>query len=267
MNKYGDAQLVQVENEQVVTDSRKVAETFGKDHNHVMRDIRDIIKKTGSPILDSENSATKFFYETTYENRGKQYPMYLMNRDGFSLLVMGFTGKQALEWKLKYIKAFNDMEAELKAKQEPKSQIDILVESAKALQRQERELARLKLTQEEHSKSLEIVNSRIDTFNCVCTKGTKRQKLVAMINAYSNKHGLTYREGWHRFKQAYNFAFHTSLGNSISFYMKDKGLKKKPSVPDFLEKKELLDDAMRIADKLLNAGGACVGNDGFTLLN
>lgn len=146
-------------------------------------------------------------------------------------------------------------------KQEPKSQIDILVESAKALQRQERELARLKLTQEEHSKSLEIVNSRIDTFNCVCTKGTKRQKLVAMINAYSNKHGLTYREGWHRFKQAYNFAFHTSLGNSISFYMKDKGLKKKPSVPDFLEKKELLDDAMRIADKLLNAGagGACVG--------
>ena len=256
---------MQVENEQVVTDSRKVAETFGKDHNHVMRDIRDIIEKTGSPILDSENSATRFFYETTYENRGKQYPMYLMNRDGFSLLVMGFTGKQALEWKLKYIKAFNDMEAELKAK--PKSQIDILVESAKALQRQERELARLKLTQEEHSKSLEIINSRIDTFNCVCTKGTKRQKLVAMINAYSNKHGLTYREGWHRFKQAYNFAFHTSLGNSISFYMKDKGLKKKPSVPDFLEKKELLDDAMRIADKLLNAGGACVGNDGFTLLN
>lgn len=144
-------------------------------------------------------------------------------------------------------------------KQEPKSQIDILVESAKALQRQERELARLKLTQEEHSKSLEIVNSRMDTLNGVCTKGTKRQKLVAMINAYSNKHGLTYREGWHRFKQAYNFAFHTSLGNSISFYMKDKGLKKKPSVPDFLEKKELLDDAMRIADKLLNAGGVCVG--------
>lgn len=43
------------------------------------------------------------FYETTFENRGKQYPMYLMNRDGFSLLVMGFTGKAALEWKLKYI--------------------------------------------------------------------------------------------------------------------------------------------------------------------
>lgn len=156
---------------------------------------------------------------------------------------------------------FDMLEENYFNQKEPKTQIDILVESAKALQKQEREMARLKLTQEEQAESLRIVNSRIDTFNCVCTKGTKRQKLVAMINAYSNKHGLTYREGWHRFKQAYNFAFHTSLGNSISFYMKDKGLKKKPSVPDFLEKKELLDDAMRIADKLLNAGagGACVG--------
>ena len=58
--------------------------------------------------LVAKNSAVKsMFYETTFENRGKQYPMYLMNRDGFSLLVMGFTGKAALEWKLKYIQAFN----------------------------------------------------------------------------------------------------------------------------------------------------------------
>ena len=117
MNEYGDAQLVQVENEQVVTDSRKVAETFGKDHNHVMRDIRDIIEKTGSPILDSENSATRFFYETTYENRGKQYPMYLMNRDGVSCLVMGFTGKKANDWKWQYINAFNQMEKIIRERQ------------------------------------------------------------------------------------------------------------------------------------------------------
>lgn len=64
--------------------------------------------------LAAENSATKFlFQKTTFENRGKQYPMYLMNHDGFSLLVMGFTGKAALEWKLKYIEAFNKMEKEI----------------------------------------------------------------------------------------------------------------------------------------------------------
>lgn len=62
----------------------------------------------------AENSATKFYQETTHQNRGKDYKAYLMNRDGFSLLAMGFTGKKALQWKLKYIQAFNEMEETLK---------------------------------------------------------------------------------------------------------------------------------------------------------
>lgn len=56
------------------------------------------------------------FVESTYQNsRGKTYKCYLMNRDGFSLLAMGFTGKEALQWKLKYIEAFNKMEETLKS--------------------------------------------------------------------------------------------------------------------------------------------------------
>ena len=59
---------------------------------------------------------TQMFHKTTYinEQNKQQYPMYLMNKDGFSLLVMGFTGKEALKWKIKYIEAFNDMEQYLK---------------------------------------------------------------------------------------------------------------------------------------------------------
>ncbi|WP_051179830.1 Rha family transcriptional regulator [Selenomonas ruminantium] len=236
-------ELVQVNNEQVVTDSRKVAEVFGKEHKNVIQSIENI---------KAENSAvSSMFYETDYTaGTGKHYKMYLMNRDGFSLLVMGFTGAKAMQWKIKYIEAFNEMERQLK--EQPKSQIDILVESAKALQRQERELARLRLDTEEIRKEQKIQSSRIDTLNGVCTEGTKRQKLVAMVQAYAAKNGLTYREGWHRFKAAYNTAYRTSIGNSISYYVKENGLKKKPSVPEFLEKKGLLDDALRIADKLLN---------------
>lgn len=243
MNEHGDAHLVQVENEQVVTDSRKVAEVFGKEHKNVIQAIENIT---------AENSAvSSMFYETDYTaGTGKHYKMYLLNRDGFTLLAMGFTGKQALEWKLKYIKAFNEMEAELKAKQEPKSQIDILVESAKALQRQERELARLKLTQEEQAESLRIVNSRMDTLNGVCTEGTKRQKLVAMVQKYAISNGLAFNRGWHDFRQAYNTAFHTNLKNSQNYYCEKQGIKK-ISTPDFLERKGYLDDAMRIMDKLL----------------
>ena len=57
------------------------------------------------------------FYNSSYVHpqNGQEYPEYLMNRDGFTLLAMGFTGKKSLEWKLKYIQAFNDMEKKLKA--------------------------------------------------------------------------------------------------------------------------------------------------------
>lgn len=92
-------------NGELVVSSRQVAENFGKEHKHVLESIRT--------ILAAENSAIKFFRQSTFENRGKQYPEYWMNRDGFSLLVMGFTGKEAMEWKIKYINAFNEMERKL----------------------------------------------------------------------------------------------------------------------------------------------------------
>ena len=99
-------ELVMVENNQVVVSSRQVAENFGKQHKDVLESIRG--------ILAAENSATKFFRESTFENRGKHYPEYIMNRDGFSLLVMGFTGKEAMTWKIRYIQAFNEMEAKIR---------------------------------------------------------------------------------------------------------------------------------------------------------
>lgn len=98
--------LVVINNNQIVVSSKDIAEHFGKDHKHVLESIRE--------ILVAENSATKFYQETTHQNRGKDYKAYLMNRDGFSLLAMSFTGKKALQWKLKYIEAFNEMEETLK---------------------------------------------------------------------------------------------------------------------------------------------------------
>lgn len=101
--------LVRINSNQVVTDSRSVAEHFGKRHN----DVTEVIHK----LLATEKSVTKMFHESKFEYRGQEFPMYLMNRDGFSLLVMGFTGKAALEWKLKYIEVFNAMEKAIKIPQ------------------------------------------------------------------------------------------------------------------------------------------------------
>lgn len=97
--------ILSTQNGEPVVSSRQIAENFGKEHKHVLDAVKNLV---------AENSAAKsMFHETTFKNRGKQYPMYLMNRDGFSLLAMGFTGKAALEWKLKYIAAFNEMEKKL----------------------------------------------------------------------------------------------------------------------------------------------------------
>ena len=103
--------LVVLRDRQAVTDSLKVAESFDKKHKHVLETARN---------LAAENSATKkMFVESTYVNRGKEYPMIYMNRDGFTLLAMGFTGKKALDFKLKYIQAFNEMEKRIR---QPKSE-------------------------------------------------------------------------------------------------------------------------------------------------
>lgn len=98
--------ILSTQNGEPVASSRQIAESFGKEHKDVLRAIENI---------KAQNCAlTSMFFETTYTaGTGKAYPMYLMNRDGFTLLAMGFTGKAALEWKLKYIQAFNAMEKQL----------------------------------------------------------------------------------------------------------------------------------------------------------
>lgn len=90
-----------------ITNSLLVAQKFGKEHRNVLQNIRN---------LTAENSAvSQMFYETTYFNeRNQQQPMYTMNRDGFSILVMGFTGSQALNFKVEFINAFNKMEQTIK---------------------------------------------------------------------------------------------------------------------------------------------------------
>ncbi len=103
-----------------MTSSRKVAKAFGKNHDDILKNIRRLEDSLGKISEPNLPKAEIQFYNSTYKSRGKQYPEYLMNRDAFSLLVMGFTGKKALAWKLKYINAFNEMEAFIQSLQQAK---------------------------------------------------------------------------------------------------------------------------------------------------
>ncbi|AKP66319.1 phage antirepressor KilAC domain-containing protein [Companilactobacillus ginsenosidimutans] len=101
--------LVIMKDQQAVTSSLQVAETFDKSHKHVLKAIDNL--KEGV----AENWAD-LFYEDTYihpQNR-QPYRVIYMSRDGFTLLAMGFTGKKALKFKMRYIEAFNKMEDQIK---------------------------------------------------------------------------------------------------------------------------------------------------------
>ena len=96
---------------QITTTSNQVAEHFGKRHTHVLRAIKNLLAEM------PEGYAPNFGLMQTDVDLGnggtRKTPAYRMTREGFMLLAMGFTGKEALRWKLAFIAAFNRMEAEL----------------------------------------------------------------------------------------------------------------------------------------------------------
>lgn len=96
----------------LTTNSRTVAEVFGKEHRSVLRDI-DVILKRRPDIDGTKFLSTQIDIPMPKGGGMKQVRAYEMNRDGFSLLAMGFTGEEALDWKLTYIDAFNRMEEQL----------------------------------------------------------------------------------------------------------------------------------------------------------
>ena len=103
-----------VHNGRPSTTSRTVAQYFNKRHDDVLRSIRTLLNAT------PQNFRLRNFSESSYTNeQGKIQPMYIIYRDGFMLLVMGYTGKKALAIKLAYIEAFNAMEEELARRSRP----------------------------------------------------------------------------------------------------------------------------------------------------
>ncbi|EFV44382.1 Rha family transcriptional regulator [Bilophila wadsworthia] len=96
------------------TTSREVAHYFRKRHDNVVRDIRSIMDN-----CPEEFTALNFEVSNYLDQTGRSLPMYIIFRDGFTLLAMGYTGPEAIRFKLAYIEAFNRMEAELARRNRP----------------------------------------------------------------------------------------------------------------------------------------------------
>ena len=206
-------------NDHAVTSSLLIAEKFGKEHKNVMQSIRNLIGGT------AENSAiAEMFSESTYLNeQNKEQPMFLMNRDGFTLLAMGFTGKKAMQFKLEYIKAFNSMEAQIKASQKPKSQLEILQMSINHLVEQEHRLSSVERDVAETKKEIaEMKQERIENGKLLLEAEASdnkvpeismRNKIRRLVNQYSAATNTSQRDIWHDIYNNLYYAYNISINN------------------------------------------------------
>ena len=175
------------QNDQVLTTSLKVAEVFEKEHKHVL----DAVRK----LFTAENSAVKqMFQESTYLNeRNQSQPMFVMNRDGFTLLAMSFNGKKALDFKIAYIDAFNTMEAERKSQQTKQlSAAESLLQSVQLLVAHEKEIKALKEQNENILKLNEVltgqmfdVSAEIDNINSKLNNEIDRYTVIGYCSAHN----------------------------------------------------------------------------------
>ena len=166
------------QNDQVITTSLLVAETFEKEHRNVLKSIRKLMSATNVAVA-------QMFDETTYVNeQGKEQPMFVMNRDGFTLLAMGFSGEKALEFKVKYIDAFNKMEAELKSQQTKQlSAAESLLQSVQLLVAHERQLAILEHNQKNMQGAISSLYDKV--YGMQFETDMVKQKLNNEIDRYT----------------------------------------------------------------------------------
>lgn len=237
-------------NDQAVTSSLLIAEKFGKEHKNVMQSIRNLIGGT------AENSAiAEMFSESTYLNeQNKEQPMFLMNRDGFTLLAMGFTGKKAMQFKLEYIKAFNSMEAQIKASQKPKSQLEILQMSINQLVEQEHRLSSVERDVAETKKEIaEMKQERIENGKLLLEAEVSenkvpeismRNKIRRLVNQYAAATNTSQRDIWHLVYDNLLYAY--NIG--ITSYNRKKG----QSYLDVAEEHGFLGKIFDIVSKVVN---------------
>ena len=235
-------------NDQAMTSSLLVAKEFGKAHAKVMRDIEN--------LNCSDEFRLANFGDSSFKNeQGREFPMVTMTKDGFSFLVMGYTGKKAARFKEAYINAFNKMESEIRSSIKPKSQLEILQMSINQLVEQERRLSSVERDIAETKKEIaEIKKERIENGKLLLeaeVSGNKvpeismRNKIRRLVNQYAAATNTSQRDIWHDIYQNLYYAYNISINS-----YKDK---KSQSNLDIAEKHGFLGKMFDIVSKMVKS--------------
>ena len=235
-------------NDQAMTSSLLVAKEFGKAHAKVMRDIEN--------LNCSDEFRLANFGDSYFKNeQGREFPMFTMTKDGFSFLVMGYTGKKAARFKEAYINAFNKMELEIRSSIKPKSQLEILQMSINQLVEQERRLSSVERDIAETKKDIaEMKQERIENGKLLLeaeVSGNKvpeismRNKIRRLVNQYAAATNTSQRDIWHDIYQNLYYAYNISINSYKE--------KKSQSNLDIAEKHGFLGKMFDIVSKMVKS--------------
>ena len=235
-------------NDQAMTSSLLVAKEFGKAHAKVMRDIEN--------LNCSDEFRLANFGDSYFKNeQGREFPMFTMTKDGFSFLVMGYTGKKAARFKEAYINAFNKMELEIRSSIKPKSHLEILQMSINQLVEQERRLSSVERDIAETKKDIaEMKQERIENGKLLLeaeVSGNKvpeismRNKIRRLVNQYAAATNTSQRDIWHDIYQNLYYAYNISINSYKE--------KKSQSNLDIAEKHGFLGKMFDIVSKMVKS--------------
>lgn len=196
-------------NNQALTNSLLVAKEFGKEHSKVMRDIANL-------ACSQEFRAANFGCSSYMSEQGKEFPMFTITKDGFSFLVMGYTGKKAAMFKEAYIKAFNAMEEEIRSSIKPKSQLEILQISINQLVEQEHRLSSVEKRLDDFEKE-RIENGKLlleaEVSNNKVPEITMRNKIRKLVNQYASATNTNQQDVWHKVYDNLYYAYNISVNS------------------------------------------------------
>lgn len=243
-----DSLVFKGNNGQVVTNSLLVAEKFGKRHADVIRSIENLLKSSDEELNAKMRLA---FVSNTYEDStGKSNPVYIMNRKGLSILVMGYNGIKALRFKNDFYDAFEEMEKALKEQSKPLSsaqmfamQANINLEYENRISNVEKRIEAIEQEREENGKLLLAIPVSTEKI----PEMSLRDKIRQMVNRYSSAQNVKQQDVWRKIYDQLYYLYHISIRS----YKKKNG----ESNLDIAEKHRFIEYIYNIISNMIREKG------------
>jgi outer membrane murein-binding lipoprotein Lpp len=241
---------IEYQNQRILT-TQQLAEVYGTDNKHISENYINNATRylEGKHFYRLEGEGLRDFKEG-YPNISDSLKftsiLYLWTEKGAWLHAKSLGTDAA--WSA--YEMLVDEYYNIKTQQLPATVEDMIIMQAQSVKELKAKVDRIEVNAEFAKEQAITAHQRIDAMDNTDIIGDLQQRLVRIVNKYSERNGLTYSTGWKNFRQSYNTAFHTNISLRRKHYMESRGIKRM-SIPEYLAATEQLPDALRVAEKML----------------